>query len=294
MKTYRCPKCGEVIKVEDLVAVEDDGRNDAALLSAPPPTHLAVKTDNDDIWPVTTIRFKRISPLALFFIPFTCIWSGGSLTGIYGPQFMQHSFDLQRSLFGIPFLIGTAVLLSASLFMLFGKRVLTLSHGRGTYFTGVGFIGRTTRFAYGYGTKVEERGDIHGADDCHLKIVGCGDARLLLNPFDKVFSGSLGADCSCEFSNIETPEFFQALKWYEGPDTAEDYFERIIDLIKGTSVVGYVAAYDMTKVFDTIRLASYEVTAPLIVTIIVYAAIIQCVIVLMRRAIRSRWMADGH
>ena len=39
---------------------------------------------------------------------------------------------------------------------------------------------------------------------------------------------------------------------------------------------------------------SYEVTAPLIVTIIVYAAIIQCVIVLMRRAIRSRWMAEGH
>ena len=114
MKTYRCPKCGEVIRVDDLVAVEDDGRNDAALLSAPPPAHLAVKTDNDDIWPVTTIRFKRISPLALFFIPFTCIWSGGSLSGIYGPQFMQHSFDLQRSLFGIPFLIGSVVLLSVS------------------------------------------------------------------------------------------------------------------------------------------------------------------------------------
>ena len=104
--------------------------------------------------------------------------------------------------------------------------------------------------------------------------------------------GMLERDYRLEY--IETPEFFQALKWYEGPDTAEDYFERIIDLIKGTSVVGYVAAYDMTKVFDTIRLDSYEVTAPLIVTVIVYAAIIQCVIVLMRRAIRSRWMADGH
>ena len=104
--------------------------------------------------------------------------------------------------------------------------------------------------------------------------------------------GMLERDYRLEY--IETPEFFQALKWYEGPDTAEDYFERIIDLIKGTSVVGYVAAYDMTKVFDTIRLESYEVTAPLIVTIIVYAAIIQCVIVLMRRAIRSRWMAERH
>ena len=151
MKTYRCPKCGEVIRVEDLVAVEDGGSNDAALLSAPPPTHLAVKTDYDGIWPVTTIRFKRISPLALFFIPFTCIWSGGSLTGIYGSQFI----------FGIPFLIGTVVLLSACLFMLFGKRVLTLSHGRGTYFTGVGFIGRTKRFAYGYRTKVEEIESVH-------------------------------------------------------------------------------------------------------------------------------------
>ena len=161
MKTYRCPKCGEVIRAEDLVAVEDDGRNDAALLSAPPPPHLAVKTDFVDIWPVTTIRFKRVSPLALFFIPFTCIWSGGSLTGIYGPQFMQHAFDLERSLFGIPFLAGTVILLSICLFMLFGKRVLTLSHGHGTYFTGVGFIGRTTRFAYGYGTKVEEIESVH-------------------------------------------------------------------------------------------------------------------------------------
>ena len=192
MKTFRCPKCGEVIRVEDLVAVEDDGRNDAALLSAPTPTHLAVKTDNDDIWPVTTIRFKRISPLALFFIPFTCIWSGGSLTGIYGPQFMQHSFDLQRSLFGIPFLIGTAVLLSASLFMLFGKRVLTLSHGRGTYFTGVGFIGRTKRFAYGYRTKVEEVESVHHGRNgtsisrrLRLSSEGAGDDVYICSGFSK-------------------------------------------------------------------------------------------------------------
>ncbi len=99
--------------------------------------------------------------------------------------------------------------------------------------------------------------------------------------------GLLERDYRLEY--IETPEFFRALRWYEGPETAEDYFERIIELIKGTSVVGYVAAYDLTKVFDVIRLGSYEVVAPLIVTIIAYVVIIHCVTVLMRLAVRSPW-----
>ena len=86
----------------------------------------------------------------------------------------------------------------------------------------------------GYGTKVEERGDIHGADDCHLKIVGCGDARLLLNPFDKVFSGSLGADCSCEFSNIETPEFSSGVTF---PVPSSRGMSNFVFKISGGSVV---------------------------------------------------------
>ena len=155
MKTYRCPKCGEIVRPDELIE-EDDDPGDMSLLSLPPPKHLSVETVIDGISPVTTVRYKRVSPLALFFIPFTCLWGGGSISGIYGSQIIKHEFNLQLSLFGLPFLIGTIVLVSACLFMLFGKRVLTLSSGKGTYFTGVGPIGRTKRFAYGYNTKVEE------------------------------------------------------------------------------------------------------------------------------------------
>ena len=38
--------------------------------------------------------------------------------------------------------------------MLFGRRELTLSAGKGTYFVGVGPFGRTRRFAYNHNTQV--------------------------------------------------------------------------------------------------------------------------------------------
>ena len=155
MKIYRCPKCGETVRPDELIE-EDDDPGEMSLLSSPPPKHLSVETVIDGIAPVTTVRYKRISPLALFFIPFTCLWGGGSMSGIYGSQIIKHEFNLQLSLFGLPFLIGTIILVSACLFMLFGKRVLTLSAGKGTYFTGVGPIGWAKRFTYNYNTKVEE------------------------------------------------------------------------------------------------------------------------------------------
>lgn len=156
MKRFRCPKCGEMVSIEDLIAEEDNGSGDTALLSSSPPKHLSVATEIEGISPVTTIQFKRVNPMALFLIPFTCVWAGGSLAGIYGSQLMRHAFDLRLSLFGIPFLIGSAVLFAACLFMLFGKRVVTLSQGHGRYFAGIGPIGHTRGFEYSRRTKVEE------------------------------------------------------------------------------------------------------------------------------------------
>ena len=62
----------------------------------------------------TIIVYHRLSPLLFFFLPFTAIWSGGSMIGIYGTQFWKCEFDLGQSLFGIPFLLGTIVLLMRS------------------------------------------------------------------------------------------------------------------------------------------------------------------------------------
>jgi len=97
-------------------------------------------------------RFSK--GLALFLIPFTAIWSGASMWGIYGTQFMKGEFDLMQSLFGIPFLLGTIVLVSIILLTLYGKIIVTLSRGRVQVFSGVFGIGRTKEIACGKGTQV--------------------------------------------------------------------------------------------------------------------------------------------
>lgn len=49
--------------------------------------------------------------MALFVVPFTCVWSGISLGGIYGRQVSSGQFDPTSSLFGLPFLIGSVFLI---------------------------------------------------------------------------------------------------------------------------------------------------------------------------------------
>ena len=171
MKSYFCPKCGAEIPLSDINVSADlmlckscgetssfaeavSETSDERILLNPPPKHLRIETDPMDPERRTTITYKRISPLALFFVLFTCIWAGGSMMGIYGSQIIKRTFDLTQSLFGIPFLIGSIVLVSACLFMLFGKRVLELKGGEAKYFAGVFGIGLRKRFHYDCQTKV--------------------------------------------------------------------------------------------------------------------------------------------
>ena len=80
---------------------------------------------------------------ALFLIPFTCVWSGISLFGIYGTQIVKGHFNLAGSLFGIPFLIGTIVLVSMCATSVAGKVTVTRHSDQLTIFMGVGPIGWT-------------------------------------------------------------------------------------------------------------------------------------------------------
>ena len=171
MKTYSCPKCGAAISPDDINVSADlmlcrrcgetssfadavSEASDERILLKPPPNHLAIATDPMDPERRTTITYRRISPTALFLVPFTCFWAGGSMSMIYGSQIVEGSFDLMRSLFGIPFLVGSIVLVSSCLYMLFGKMVLELRGGEARYFAGVFGIGLRKRFRYGFGTKV--------------------------------------------------------------------------------------------------------------------------------------------
>ena len=179
-KKYNCPKCGcevgmgninvkkdillcsscgaasrfsEIVDLEREAEEEDSSRR---LLNSKPPKHLKVISDPTDMTGRISLIYRKFSPMAFFLIPFTCAWSGFSMAAIYGSQIASGKFDLQASLFGLPFLVGSIVLVSVCLFCLFGKRVLTLERGNGKYFFGVGFIGIFKRFTYDRQTKVRE------------------------------------------------------------------------------------------------------------------------------------------
>ena len=80
---------------------------------------------------------------ALFLVPFTCVWAGGSMTGIYGTQIIKGQFNLPMSLFGLPFLIGSCFLVSMCAMVVLGKVTVSVHGDRLAIFTGVGPFGIT-------------------------------------------------------------------------------------------------------------------------------------------------------
>jgi hypothetical protein len=81
--------------------------------------------------------------IALFIVPFTCIWAGGSMFGIYGTQLIKGHFNLFSSLFGIPFFLGSCFLVSLCAMMVAGKVTVAVHGDRLAIFTGVGPFGIT-------------------------------------------------------------------------------------------------------------------------------------------------------
>ena len=134
-----CPACKEVFDISLLLGqaepVEVDiGRLPAGVsLEATPGGFLARAS-------------CRMWVALLFLIPFTLAWSGFSMAGLYGSQIIEGKFDMQRSLFGLPFLVGTVVLLSLCLLTLAGSTVVQVNNGRGESSIGVGFLRRRRRF----------------------------------------------------------------------------------------------------------------------------------------------------
>lgn len=81
------------------------------------------------------------SPAAFFLVPFMCVWSGGSLGGIYGTQIIGGKFNLLMSLFGIPFLLGSVLFWSIAAMTIAGKVILTANGDELTIFTGAWGLG---------------------------------------------------------------------------------------------------------------------------------------------------------
>jgi hypothetical protein len=128
-----------------------EGRTPKPDLSTPP---RGVTVSRSLISGIETV-YRRINPVAFFLVPFTGLWSGFSLWGIYGSQWTSGKFDPVMSLAGLPFLIGTIFLLGMIVFLLFGSWRVHLDRGRVRFFTGVGPFGRRREIAFGADTRVE-------------------------------------------------------------------------------------------------------------------------------------------
>lgn len=132
-----CPGCSEGFKVSqsiDIDAVNSD-------LLDNPPKGAWFRQEIDRVVVGATTR----SPVAFFLVPFMCVWSGGSLGGIYGSQVIDGHFNLYLSLFGIPFVLGSILFWTVALMAICGK--VEVSIGRDSFvFVGIGRIGWTRRF----------------------------------------------------------------------------------------------------------------------------------------------------
>lgn len=98
--------------------------------------------------------------------------------------------------------------------------------------------------------------------------------------------GKLADDYRLEY--FDDSHFVKEIFNANGKRMLEDYRDDIILLIKMSSVIGYVSAQDMVKVFDKIRMESLETMIPLIATTLVYMIIIKIITGILGHFIKGR------
>ncbi|WP_163936636.1 hypothetical protein [Paraferrimonas sp. SM1919] len=103
-----------------------------------------------------SIEASNRSLKALFLVPFTLVWAGGSLSGIYGTQLFNGEFDLAQSLFGLPFIVGSIVLITITMMSLFGRTAVSYENDEAVIFIGIGSLGWYRRFDWKKIDKVTE------------------------------------------------------------------------------------------------------------------------------------------
>lgn len=167
-KPFVCPNCGKELPLADVNIAQDVALCRAcnytgsflAAATVPrltdeelarPPKRVSLRREFGDA--LTVVCRPRRAAL-WFLVPFVALWSGGSMTGIYVAPLVRGTFEWRDGLFGIPFLLGTLVLLAIVAYLAFGQTTVTLSKGRIRTFTGVFGLGRTREMECGPGTAV--------------------------------------------------------------------------------------------------------------------------------------------
>jgi hypothetical protein len=133
-----CRNCGKTMSFSEVINICGTNEIDPSK----PPKGVLIE---DSPIHGRSLIYRKVPAFLLFIIPFTVFWSGFSMFGIYGTQIKDGKFDLMRSLFGLPFLFGTIILLSVIFFGLFGRWRIGFSGGLVSVALQVGPIGWTRR-----------------------------------------------------------------------------------------------------------------------------------------------------
>ncbi len=150
-----CPKCRKEIPLDDVNVAKDialcrrcgESYPFSDLVDSAPVRSVDLANPPRGAWLVQNppvgfeVGASTRSGVAFFLVPFMCVWSGFSLGGIYGTQIYKMEFNPMISLFGIPFLLGTAFFGSYALMTVCGKVVVRVAGDEAVVFVGVGPIG---------------------------------------------------------------------------------------------------------------------------------------------------------
>jgi hypothetical protein len=163
--TAYCVNCENLTSLSSLLVSLPSGKFDATNS-----VRGVTVSDKGHSW---SIESSNRSLMAIFLVPFTLVWAGGSLSGLYGSQLLSGEFELEKSLFGLPFLIGSIVLITITLMSLFGRTVVNNKNGNALVFIGIGSIGWYRRFDW---KNIERVTESSGRQHKYLSLEG--DERL--------------------------------------------------------------------------------------------------------------------
>lgn len=126
-------------------------------------------------------------------------------------------------------------------------------------------------------------------------VFGCSFYEKIVSGVKAVGTGQAEAARAQGFTSNQT--FFRILFPQALDHMAPNYQSDVISLIQDTSVVGYIAVLDLTKMSDMIRGRTYEPFFPLIATAIIYYLIIWLVTALLNivfKALNNRNRKNEH
>lgn len=161
MGTLKCVQCERIVPAEDVNIQSDVAKctGCGAVFKASSGLSAGEQSSFDIGTPPSGVRFQETgtgfvitattrTPMAFFFVPFTAVWAGGALGGIYVEPLLSGKGLDGNAIFGIPFLIASIVLISISALSVFGTVRVSADGYNGRAFFGIGPIGWSKRFSW--------------------------------------------------------------------------------------------------------------------------------------------------